>query len=148
MDWISKITNEAKKQIQDQVAKYKNREFLAATVAGCALVAAADGSISAEEKQKMMRYMSLSPELKVFGASEIASAFKPHADLLEFDFQIGKLDAIKTITRLKDKPDEAKVMVRVCCIIGAADGTFDDDEKAVVKEICTALEIDPKEFGL
>jgi tellurite resistance protein TerB len=39
-------------------------------------------------------------------------------------------------------------MVRVCCAIGAADGNFDNDEKAVVSKICTELGLNPKDFDL
>ena len=39
-------------------------------------------------------------------------------------------------------------MVRVCCAIGAADGNFDDDEKAVVRKICAELNLNPKDFDL
>ncbi len=148
MEWLKKFGEDAKKQLRDQVARYKNQDFLEATVAGCALVAAADGNISSEEKQKMVKFMSLSQELKVFSAVAIAAAFKPHADLLEFEFEIGKMGAMQSIVKIKNNTDMAKVMVRVCCLIGAADGNFDDDEKAAVREICAALGIDPKEFGL
>ncbi len=42
-----------KKNLSDQVKKFKNKDFMDAVVAGCAVVAAADGSIDAAEKQKM-----------------------------------------------------------------------------------------------
>ena len=32
--------------------------------------------------------------------------------------------------------------------IGKADGDFDDDEKAVVREICGELRNDPGQFGI
>lgn len=148
MDWLKNFAANAQKELQAQVARFQNREFLEATVAGCALVAAADGNISSDEKQKMMGFMELSPELKVFHANDVVTAFKRNADLLSFDFQIGKMDALKTIGKLAHNTDAARVMVRVCCLIGAADGNFDDDEKRAVVEICNTLQIDPKEFGL
>ena len=46
------------------------------------------------------------------------------------------------------EPEEAKMMVWVSSAIGAADGNFDDTEKEVVREICRALDLDPKEFQL
>ena len=39
-----------------EASKFRNREFMQAIVAACALMAAADGKISSEEKQKMMGY--------------------------------------------------------------------------------------------
>lgn len=43
----------SKQGLTDQVKKFKNKEFLDAVVAGCAIVAAADGSVDSNEKQKM-----------------------------------------------------------------------------------------------
>ncbi len=46
--------NTTKKDLGDQVKKFKNKDFMEAVVAGCALVAFADGTISPEEKSKMV----------------------------------------------------------------------------------------------
>lgn len=148
MDWLKNMTDEAKKSVLDQVSRFKNREFLEAVVAGCALVAAADGSIKPEEKQKMMGFIQRSPELKVFSTADVVSVYNAHAETLAFDLSIGRMEAMRVIARLKKNPGAARAMVTVCCSIGAADGDFDGDEKKAVKEICSALDIPPAEFGL
>ncbi|MDE7064916.1 MAG: TerB family tellurite resistance protein, partial [Desulfovibrionaceae bacterium] len=57
-------------------------------------------------------------------------------------------ECLQVISRLKKRPDEARLVIRVCCAIGAADGNFDDDEKAVVREICAELGQNPADFQL
>lgn len=148
MAWLTNRAEEARKSLLDSVSRFKNREFLEATVAGCALVAVADGTIKPEEKQKMIGFMQMSDELKTFSTEEVIDLFNRATAKFDFDFYIGKMDALKIIGRLKRNPEAARVMVRVCCIIGASDGDFDADEMAVVGEICKVLDLNPTEFGL
>lgn len=148
MDWLKGLADDTRKAIEAQVSRHKNREFLEATISGCVLVAAADGTIKPEEKQKTIGFIQASSELKVFSTTEVIAAFNTAVSTFDFDFEIGRMDALKVIGRLKRNPDAARVMVRVCCIIGAADGNFDDDEKNVVRDICKALDLPPAEFGL
>jgi tellurite resistance protein TerB len=131
-----------------EVAKFRNRELMEAITAGCALVAGADGSISAQEKQKMLGYMQNSEALKHYDMHTVIDSFQQHVGRLEFDFGIGKAEALKVIAKLAKKPDEARLLVRVCCAIGASDGSFDDKEKAIAREICRELGLNPVDFDL
>lgn len=134
--------------LADGVKRFRNAEFLDAVVAGCAIVAAADGKITAEEKQKMAGYIGRSTELKVFEIGDAIKRFNHFAEHFEFDAVIGKAEALKVIARFKDKPEQARLVVSVCCAIGAADGDFDDQEKSVVRDICAALTLPPSDFRL
>ena len=140
--------NKQKGSIQESVTRFKNKDFLDAVVAGCALVAAADGTIDASEKQKMVGFIERSDELKVFDIKEVIQRFNMFVDGFDFDHSIGTGEAMKAIAKIKSNPEASRLLIRVCCAIGMADGTFDDDEKKVVKEICTELKLDPSEFEL
>jgi len=140
--------NQQKTTAQESITRFKNRAFLDAVVAGCALVAAADGKIDASEKQKMAGFIQRSPELKVFDMREVIQQFNQIMDSFDFDFIIGKATALQTIAKIKHNEESARLLVRVCCAIGLADGDFDDSEKAVVQEICKELNVNPDEFDL
>lgn len=148
MDWLRELANDPRKAISGQVARFQNRDFLDAVVHACALVACADGTIKPEEKQKMMGFVRTSESLKVFSSSEVIEAFQRAAAKFEFDFLVGKIDALKVIKRLAGNTDAARTLVRVCCLIGASDGDFDEAEKKAVSEICKTLGLEPKEFEL
>lgn len=148
LDWLKTNVTKAREALQTEVGRFKNREFMEAVVAGCALVAAADGDISASEKQKMIKYIENSDELKVFKLEEVIAFFKKITDKFEFDSEIGKAEALKHVGALRTKPEAARIMVRVCIAIGASDGDFDDNEKAVVRSICRELALDPADFDL
>jgi tellurite resistance protein TerB len=148
MDWLKTSLDAARKGVVDEISRYRNRDFLDAIVAGCAMVAAADGTISASEKQKMFGFLRSSEELKVFGSSDIIASWDGIMQKFDFDVEIGSLQALAIIAKVRRNQRAAKLLVRVCCLIGAADGNFDDDEKHVVARICRELALDPKDFGI
>lgn len=131
-----------------QVAKHQNKDFAKASMAMCALIAAADGTISAEERSRMVGFISSNDALSVFQPSELQQHFEFYASKLEKDFEFGKLESIATIGKLKSKPDAARAVLNVGIIIGGADGHFDEHEKRAVREACNALSIPPAEFDL
>lgn len=147
-DTLKQKAGEARAKLATEVGKFRNREFMEACVAGCALVAAADGNIDSSEKQKMMKFIQQSDELKVFETKDVIAFFNKIVENFEFDNEIGKAEALKVIGKLRSKPDAARLMVRVCVAIGSADGSFDDKEKQVVREICRDLGVPTEDFGL
>lgn len=148
LNWLKTNAAAARDKMKTEVAKFKNNDFMEAVVAGCALVAAADGDISSDEKQKMAAFINRSEELSVFDMTKVIESFNKIVEGFEFDAAIGKIEAMKKIGKLRGKDEAARTMVRVCCVIGAADGDFDADERKVVAEICTELGLSPTEFDL
>lgn len=148
LEWLKQRYSEVSANLKNEVTKIRNKSFLEAVVAGCALVAYADGVARPEEKQKMMGFLRNSEVLSVFSADEVIVIFDKYAKQFEFDHQIGQASALQAVAKVKSKEDEARLMVRVCCAIGAADGNFDDNEKAIVRKICAELGLNPKDFDL
>ena len=147
-DSLKEKVGEARAKLATEVGKFKNREFMEACVAGCGLVAAADGSIDSSEKQKMMKFIQQSDELKVFETKDVIAVFNKVTENFEFDSEIGKAEALKMIGKLRSKPDAARLMVRVCCAIGNSDGSFDEKEKQVVREVCKDLDLPASDFPI
>jgi tellurite resistance protein TerB len=148
LEWLKQRYSEVSANLKSEVAKLKNKSFLEAVVAGCALVAHADGAVKAEEKQKMMGFLRNSEVLSAFSADEVIGIFDKYAKQFEFDAQIGQASALQAVAKVKAKEAEARLMVRVCCAVGAADGDFDEKEKAMVRKICAELGLNPKDFDL
>ncbi len=148
LEWLKQRFNEVSTGLKNEVTKIRNKSFLESVVAGCALVAFADGVCRPEEKQKMMGFLRNSEVLSVFSTEEVIAIFDKYAKQFEFDHQIGQASALQAVAKLKSSEAEAKLMVRVCCAIGAADGNFDEGEKAVVRKICAELSLNPKDFDL
>ena len=119
-----------------------------AVVNGCVLVAAADGSIDSSEKQKMAGFIQRSNELKHFDIGEVIEVFQKAAAEYESDSVFGKASALEKIGKVKANADQGRLLVRVVCAIGAADGDFDPQEKQIVAEIARALGLNPADFDL
>jgi tellurite resistance protein TerB len=145
--WLKENFEAAKQNMSTELTKFRNRSMLEAIVAGCALVAYADGSASAAEKQKMAGYLRTSDTLKVFDIAEAIQIFEKYASKFEFDHGIGQGEVMAAVSKFKGKP-EAHLIVRVCCAIGAADGMFSAPEQQVVRNMCRSLDLDPQAFDL
>lgn len=103
LEWLKTNATAARDKLSTEVSKFKNREFMEAVVSGCALVAAADGNISSDEKQKMVGFIQNSNELKVFDVKDVIKAFNSVCEKFEFDQQIGRAEALKSIGQLRKK---------------------------------------------
>jgi len=144
LDWVKQKGS----SLTGEVKKIANKDFMEAVAAGCALVASADGNISTEEKQKMIGFMNINDTLKVFKTSDVIDRFNHYASHFDFDYNVGKIEAMKQVEKMKNKTTEAKLLIAVCCSVGASDGDFDKSEVAIVKEMCQRLGLDSKEFGI
>ena len=151
MGFLNNLKNSAiaiQKQLTTQVKQYKNKNFADATMAACALVAAADGNVDANERRKVTGFISSNDTLAVFDINELQKTFNAYCDKLSADFDFGKIDLLQVISKLKKDPAQARAAIQIAVIIGYADGNFDDDEKEIVRKMCRALEIDQAEFDL
>lgn len=139
---------QARAKMAAEVSKFKNKAFMEAVVDACAILAASDGSIDASEKQKMAGFMRMSEELKHFDMSAVIERFNTTASNFEFDAEIGKAEALKSIGRLKGNEEQSRMLVRVAIAIGSSDGDFDPGEQKVSAEIARELGLNPDDFGL
>lgn len=148
LSWLKTNAMKAREALSTEVGKFKNKSFMEATAAACAMIAAADGEVSSAEKMKMTGFINNSPELKAFKLDDVITAFNSAVGKFEFDYQIGQAEALKTINKMKGNNGASRLLVRVACAIGASDGNFDSNEKAACRLICLELGLDPDEFEL
>jgi tellurite resistance protein TerB len=135
-------------ELKTEALKFKNKDFLNAAMAGSALVAMADGSISSEEKQKMIKFIESNDALSIFTTSDVIKAFQDFVGQLEFDRDIGEAKAYQALGKMKSNSEASRLLVRMIIAIASSDGIFDGDEKKVAVKIAKELAIDPSEFEL
>ncbi|WP_445772205.1 tellurite resistance TerB family protein [Rheinheimera sp.] len=148
LNWLKTNALAARSKLTEEVVKFKNKEFMEAVVAGCALVAAADGEISSAEKLKMTGFIKNSDELKVFNMDTVIESFNRYCSKFEFDESIGRAEALSVVGKIRSKSDQSRLLVRVCIAIGSSDGDFDKQEVAVCQMICSELGLNPADFDL
>jgi tellurite resistance protein TerB len=144
---INKTTS-ALSNLKTDILKFKNKDFLNAAMAGSALISLADGTISSEEKQKMIKFIESDEALSVFPTKEVIEAFQTFISQIEFDKDIGDAKAYAAIGKLKTNNEAARLVMRMIIAIAAADGNFDADEKTIAIKIAKELNLDPAEFDL
>jgi tellurite resistance protein TerB len=147
-DQLKSKTADMSSQLKTKTGQFKNKEFANGTMAMCALIAAADGTIDPEERRKTAALITSNDVLSIFPPSELRDKFDWYCDKLAKDFDFGKVEAIATVAKLKAKPDQARAVIQIGIIIGGADGNFDAHERAAVKDACFAVGIAPAEFDL
>ncbi|MCN9242158.1 TerB family tellurite resistance protein [Streptomyces sp. RY43-2] len=139
-------------QMQTQLAAKKNDlksgAFRDASMAMCALVAAADGKIDPSERQRVAQLIFSNEVLRNFPADDLQRRFEDNLDKLTADFDFGKVSVLQEVAKAKKKPAEARAVIQIGIVIGGADGDFDDTERAVVRDACFALGLPPHEFDL
>jgi len=107
-----------------------------------------DGSITSEEKQKMIKFIESNDALSVFTTSDVIKAFQEFVGQLEFDKDIGEAKAYQAIGKMKSNNEAARLLVRMIIAIAASDGNFDAQEKNIASKITRELGLQPSEFEL
>jgi len=133
-------------ELKTEALKFKNREFLNAAVGGSVLIAMADGTISSEEKQKMMRFIENYEPLSVFSSKELIETFQNTVSQIEFDRDLGEARVFEALGKMKNNTDASRLIMRLIICIACSDGTFDEKEQYVARKIAGELNLNPSDF--
>ncbi|MFF9012523.1 tellurite resistance TerB family protein [Streptomyces sp. NPDC014870] len=137
-----------KTQLASLKTELKSGAYRDASMAMCALVAAADGSVDPAERQHVESLILQNDVLRNFPPDQLRERFNKHVDQLTYNFQQGKAEALQEIAKAAKKPVEAKAVVQTGFVVAGADGYVAPAEEQVLREACAALGVSPQEFGL
>ena len=147
-DRIKESASTMQTQLVAKKNDLKSGAFRDASMAMCALVAAADGTIDPAERQRVAQLIAGNEVLQNFDAMDLQRRFDDNLNKLTADFAFGKVSVLQEIAKAKKKPAEARAVIQIGIVIGGADGDFDKTEQAVVREACFTLDLPPHEFDL
>ncbi|MER5600886.1 TerB family tellurite resistance protein [Streptomyces sp. NPDC002265] len=147
-DRIKESASTMQTQLVAKKNDLKSGAFRDASMAMCALVAAADGTVDPAERQRVAQLIATNEVLQNFPADDLRRRFEENLDKLTADFAFGKVSVLQEVAKAKKKPAEARAVIQIGIVIGGADGDFDKTEQAVVREACFTLELPPHEFDL
>jgi tellurite resistance protein TerB len=137
-----------KSQLTSLKTELKSGAYRDASMAMCALVAAADGHVDPAERQHVESMILGNDVLQNFPPEQLRQRFNKHVDQLTLNFQQGKADAMQEIAKTAKKPTEARAVLQTGIVIAGADGSFSQPEHTILREACTALGLSPAEFQL
>ncbi|MFE0133944.1 tellurite resistance TerB family protein [Streptomyces sp. NPDC059037] len=147
-DRVKESASTMQTQLMAKKNDLKSGAFRDSSMAMCALVAAADGSIDPSERQRVAQLIATNDVLQNFEADDLRRRFDENIAKLTADFAFGKVSVLQEVAKAKKKPAEARAVIQIGIVIGGADGDFDKTEQAVVREACFALDLPPHEFDL
>lgn len=119
-----------------------------AVVAACALVAQADGWVTAQERKRMIDRMSQSPTIRFFGLHEVTVGFEALNTRFDRDPEDGERTAEAAVAVLRGRPGPSHLLIDTACSVAEADGGFDAEEREVILRLCRLLDLDPARYGL
>ncbi|MFF1304505.1 tellurite resistance TerB family protein [Streptomyces sp. NPDC058307] len=137
-----------KTQLGSLKTELKSGAYRDASMAMCALVAAADGHVDAAEIQQMESLILGNEVLQNFPPEQLRTRFHKHVDQLTRNFPQGKADALQDIAKAAKKPTEARAVIQTGIVIAGADGHFSQAEQTILREACATLGLQPAEFQL
>jgi tellurite resistance protein TerB len=117
-------------------------------VAGCALVAYADGWVTPEETRRMRGLILRFEPATALGAAAAVQMFEEITLEFASDHDAGENRALQLVSRLADQPHHSELLIDTCCAIAEADGGLDAEEREMILKLCVLLGVDPKQHGL
>lgn len=145
---LERFSKKSWKDFNDEVHRAQNEHLMDGIVAGCALVAYADGWVTEEERVRMLGLIRGFEPIAAFGIDDVAATFASMTARFAFDQNTGERSALEAVARLKGAGRYPTLLVEACCAIAAADGGFDAEERLAAVRICETLGLEPAEFGL
>ncbi|MFE9680411.1 tellurite resistance TerB family protein [Streptomyces sp. NPDC002701] len=137
-----------KTQLASVKTELKSGAYRDASMAMCALVAAADGYVEPAERQRVEELIVSNEVLQNFPADQLRQRFNQHVDRLTANFEQGKAEALREIAKAAKKPAEARAVIQTGIVVAGADGHFEASEQYAIRDACTTLGLSPTEFGI
>ncbi|MEU5347274.1 tellurite resistance TerB family protein [Streptomyces sp. NPDC020766] len=144
----AKLVGLLKSQLASVKTELKSGAYRDASMAMCALVAAADGHVEQAERQRVEELIVSNEVLQNFPADQLRQRFNKHLDQLIANFELGKAEALREIAKAAKKPVEARAVIQTGIVVAGADGHFDQTEQYAIRDACAALGLSPTEFGV
>lgn len=139
---------QARQALALELEKFRNRQFLEATMAASALVAFADGDVNFTELSTIDQALETIHELNIYDPHDAVDLYRDYIDGLRDDPAETRTKILEEVGKIAGDAHAARLLVRVCVAIGKSDDDFSDSEKAIVGELCDALSLDRGEVGL
>jgi len=145
---LGRFSKQSWEEFAEEISASRDEELIEGIIAGCALVAYADGWVADEERRRMLGLIRGFEPIAVFGLDNTLASFDALTNRFMRNYEEAEGDALIAVAGLRGKQRYPTLLVKTCCAIAAADGGFDDPERLAVIRICRVLGLDPAKFGI
>lgn len=133
---------------QDHLERQRNRPFLRATMAACALVASADGEVSFGERVRVDQILATLDKLQVFDPHVGIDLFNEFTDAILENPKQGHEDAWCALEEGAPDTETRKLLIRICLAVCEANGDMPLVDQIEIVSLCNRLGLDAERLGL
>ncbi len=134
---------------RERLAKHRNRPFLEASMAACALVAMANGNVSFRQRVRIDQIMETLEALRIFDPHEGVNLFNECVREMKASPRVGHERAIGLVLReTSAHPEKAELLIRLCLAVSEVDGAIPMTEQIEIVGLCGRLGVKPDRLGL
>ncbi len=131
-----------------QMERHRNRPFLKASMAACALAAVADGSPTFSERIRVDQILETLEALKVFDPHDGVELFNKYSKGILEAPRDGRAKALAAVQAVTKDSDTAGLIVRICLAVAESKGEKTLVDQIEIVMLCTLLGVEPIEAGL
>lgn len=144
LDSFKKFIDDIAGEGEKLFSRVKDKSLFRRVVSASYLIARADGDFDSDEKSALASIVS--KKLPQFSIGDILKVLGDCEEKVSFDTTMGVMEIMDDIGGASG--EDAAMIMRISCFIGASDGDFDDDEKKVAGDMAKRMGIDPAGYGL
>lgn len=145
---LGRFSNRTWEEFNAEVHRARSEHLLEGIIAGCAIVAYADGWATQEERDRMLGLIRGFEPIAAFGLDDALATFEALSDRFVSDHERAERESLEAVARLRGAQRYPALLVEACCAIAAADGGFDAEERNAAIRICSVLGLDPAQFNI
>ncbi len=133
---------------QDHLERRRQRPFLTASMAACALVATADGNVSFSEHVRVDQILQTLKQLQAFDPHEGIEIFRAFCDDILANPMDGHERTWQALESNLTTPGCRDLVVRICLAVSESNAETQLADQIEIVSICSRLGIDPSGVGL
>jgi tellurite resistance protein TerB len=130
-------------KLVSEAQHYRNKEFLKAIMAVCALVALADDEFQVVERQRIFQAFARVPALRELDFHKALEILEAYTYALRHNGLAAKEVLHKKVRRMAGKHKRVRTMMRLAYLIIVADEEVHDVELHEFRHLCGLLKLQP-----
>jgi tellurite resistance protein TerB len=136
------------KTLRGELQRFRTRRFLDAAMAAAAYLALADEKVKFSERLALDCVLETMNELKIFDVHKAVDLFRDYAEAIQHDRRTGRDRVIRAVSKFACDQDSATLLLKACLFIAKADGVLNEEESAVLEELCSLLRVNSSDLEI
>ena len=130
-------------KLATEIRHFRNKDFLKAIMAVCALTALADEEIKLSERYRIFHAFARDPALRGLDVNKAVSILDDYIFALRQEGEAAKQVLYAKVARLAGKHKRARTLMRVAYLVITADEEVREPEMAEFRRLCALLDLEP-----